>query len=48
MLEAGERPKQVAADCGFIDVDTFRRTFQRQVGITPAEYRRRYEVVEGS
>jgi transcriptional regulator GlxA family with amidase domain len=44
MLEAGERPKQAAADCGFGDIDTFRRAFQRQVGVTPAEYRRRYEV----
>ena len=26
-LEAGERPKQVAAACGFGDVDTFRRAF---------------------
>ncbi|MBM9400021.1 helix-turn-helix domain-containing protein [Gluconacetobacter azotocaptans] len=45
MLEAGERPKQAAAACGFGDIDTFRRAFQRQVGITPAEYRRRYETV---
>ena len=46
MLEAGERPKQVAAACGFGDIDTFRRAFQRQVGISPAEYRRRHEVVD--
>lgn len=46
MLEAGDRPKQVAGACGFADVDTFRRVFQRQVGITPAEYRRRHEVLE--
>jgi transcriptional regulator GlxA family with amidase domain len=43
MLETGERPKQAAADCGFGDIDTFRRAFQRQAGITPAEYRRRYD-----
>jgi transcriptional regulator GlxA family with amidase domain len=48
MLEAGDRPKQVAVACGFIDVDTFRRTFQRQMGITPSEYRRRYEVVDAA
>lgn len=42
-LEAGERPKQVAAACGFGDVDTFRRAFQRQAGVTPADYRRSYE-----
>lgn len=40
LLEAGERPKQVAAASGFADVDTFRRAFQRQLGMTPAEYRR--------
>lgn len=45
MLEAGERPKQAAAACGFGDIDTFRRAFKRQVGVTPAEYRRRYEIL---
>lgn len=44
-LEAGERPKQVAAACGFGDVDTFRRAFRRRVGVTPAEYRRRHETL---
>ena len=43
LLEAGERPKQVAASCGFGDVDTFRRAFSRQLGVTPADYRRRFE-----
>ncbi|QNK70020.1 GlxA family transcriptional regulator [Variovorax sp. PAMC26660] len=43
LLEAGgAAPKQVASQCGFADVDTLRRAFQRQVGITPAEYRKRY------
>lgn len=43
LLEAGEAaPKQVAAACGFSDVDTLRRAFQRRLGITPAEYRRRH------
>jgi transcriptional regulator GlxA family with amidase domain len=48
MLEAGERPKQAAAACGFGDVDTFRRAFQRQIGVTPAEYRRSYELVDAA
>lgn len=39
-LEAGDRPKQAAAACGFADIDTFRRAFQRRLGVTPAEYRR--------
>lgn len=35
-------PKQVAARCGFLSVDTFRRVFAKHVGITPAEYRKRH------
>lgn len=42
-LEAGEAaPKQVAARCGFADADTLRRAFRRQVGVTPADYRKRH------
>ncbi|WP_219211182.1 GlxA family transcriptional regulator [Variovorax boronicumulans] len=48
LLEAGEAaPKQVAAVCGFSDVDTLRRAFQRRLGITPAEYRRRHGHARG-
>jgi transcriptional regulator GlxA family with amidase domain len=36
------------AACGFGDSDTFRRAFQRQVGVTPAEYRRRYEAADAA
>ncbi|MBE7247174.1 MAG: helix-turn-helix domain-containing protein, partial [Actinomycetospora chiangmaiensis] len=43
LLESGALAlKQVAGACGFRDADTFRRAFQRQVGTTPAEYRRRH------
>ncbi|WDZ79798.1 GlxA family transcriptional regulator (plasmid) [Ensifer adhaerens] len=35
-------PKQVAARCGFADADTLRRAFVRHVGVTPAEYRKRF------
>ncbi|EJN03064.1 GlxA family transcriptional regulator [Phyllobacterium sp. YR531] len=43
MLEnAHHLPKQVAAACGFADVDTLRRAFMRQIGVTPAAYRRRF------
>ena len=43
LLEAGhDAPKQVAAQCGFGDPDTLRRAFVRQVGVTPAEYRKRF------
>lgn len=42
-LEHGlEAPKQVAAHCGFADADTLRRAFVRHVGVTPAEYRKRF------
>jgi len=43
LLEDGhDAPKQVAAQCGFADADTLRRAFSRQLGVTPAEYRKRY------
>jgi transcriptional regulator GlxA family with amidase domain len=43
LLESGEvAPKQVASQCGFANADTLRRTFARHVGVTPAEYRKRY------
>jgi len=43
LLEDGQAPpKQVAALCGFADADTLRRAFARQVGVTPADYRKRY------
>src|SRR5262249_42892592 len=35
-------PKQVADYCGFTNVNGLRRAFLRCVGITPAEYRKRY------
>jgi len=42
-LESGqESPKQVAVRCGFGDTNTMRRAFLRHVGVTPAEYRKRY------
>ncbi|MEW5624159.1 helix-turn-helix domain-containing protein [Pseudomonas putida] len=42
-LETGrEAPKQVAALCGFANADTLRRTFVKHVGVTPAEYRKRF------
>lgn len=43
LLEQGHAlPKQVAAHCGFADADTLRRAFARHVGVTPAEYRKRF------
>jgi len=38
-------PKQVASQCGFGDIDTFRRAFVRRVGITPADYRKRHGII---
>ncbi|WP_137933040.1 GlxA family transcriptional regulator [Mesorhizobium comanense] len=40
-----EAPKQVAARCGFADADTLRRAFARHVGVTPAEYRKRFAII---
>jgi transcriptional regulator GlxA family with amidase domain len=43
LLELGrEAPKQVAKSSGFADADTLRRAFARHVGVTPAEYRKRF------
>lgn len=48
LLESGhDAPKQVAVQCGFANADTLRRAFARHVGVTPAEYRRRYASVTG-
>ncbi|MBN3857282.1 MULTISPECIES: GlxA family transcriptional regulator [unclassified Paraburkholderia] len=37
-----EAPKRVAARCGFANADTLRRAFIKHVGVSPAEYRRRF------
>ena len=43
LLELGrEAPKKVAVDCGFANALTLRRAFIRHIGVTPAEYRKRY------
>jgi transcriptional regulator GlxA family with amidase domain len=42
-LDGGQcAPKQVAADCGFSNVDHLRRAFVQHAGVTPAEYRKRH------
>lgn len=42
LLEEGLQPKLAAARCGFRDIETFRRAFIRQLGISPAAYRDRH------
>ncbi len=43
LLEAGAAtPKQVAAQCGYANVDTLRRAFVKHVGVSPAVYRRHH------
>ncbi|KSV73077.1 helix-turn-helix domain-containing protein [Ensifer sp. YR511] len=45
MLKIASEPEEkweVAARCGFADADTLRRAFMRHVGVTPAEYRKRF------
>lgn len=45
LLEEGQHtPKQAAGKCGFSNVDIMRKAFLRHVGITPAEYRKRFAV----
>ena len=42
MLEQSERKlEQIARQCGFGDEDRMRLSFQRKLGMTPSEYRRR-------
>jgi transcriptional regulator GlxA family with amidase domain len=42
MLEqSGRNLEQIARQCGFGDEDRMRVTFQRHLGMTPSEYRRR-------
>ncbi len=46
-LERGTyAPKQVAALCGFSDVNHLRRAFVQHVGLTPADYRKQYAMPE--
>lgn len=49
LLELGnEAPKQVAVHCGFADADTLRRAFARHLGVTPAEYRKRFATLNST
>jgi transcriptional regulator GlxA family with amidase domain len=41
LFDASPSPP-VAVKCGFANADTLRRAFVRHVGVTPAEYRKRY------
>lgn len=43
MLEAGSLPvEQIAMEVGYEDASFFSRLFRREVGLTPAQYRRRF------
>ncbi len=48
LLEEGLPPKLAAARTGFHDVETFRRAFIRQLGISPAAYRDRHGLAGGT
>ncbi len=43
LLESNTAPKQVAAQVGFVDTDTLRRAFVRQVSVTPASYQKNFQ-----
>ena len=46
MLEAGDNPvERIADEVGYEDDGFFSRLFQRNVGLTPAQYRRRFGAV---
>lgn len=46
MLEAGEEPVEaIALSVGYRDAGFFSRLFRRKVGLTPAQYRRRFGVL---
>jgi transcriptional regulator GlxA family with amidase domain len=43
MLEAGDEPVEaIALEVGYQDASFFGRLFHRKVGLTPAQYRRRF------
>jgi AraC-like DNA-binding protein len=43
LLAGTDEPiKNVAEDCGFVNIETFYRAFNRHSGITPGEFRRRH------
>lgn len=44
MLEARDEPlERVVERCGYADVSSFRKLFAREVGMTPREYRLRFQ-----
>ena len=44
LLEDTHQPLQrIASSCGFSDVNTMRRTFAKTIGVTPNEYRSRFQ-----
>lgn len=45
LLETGQDPiEEIARQVGYEDTASFRRLFRRQVGMTPGDYRRKYQV----
>jgi transcriptional regulator GlxA family with amidase domain len=49
LLISGELPiKRIAQKCGFGSEETLRRSFVREVGITPRDYRERFSAKSGS
>ena len=43
MLESGDQPvESIALDVGYSEASFFSRLFRRKVGLTPAQYRRRF------
>lgn len=48
LLETGHEPiEEVARQVGYEDTASFRRLFRRQVGMTPGDYRRKFQLPPG-
>ncbi|MFT4006253.1 MAG: helix-turn-helix transcriptional regulator [Lacrimispora sp.] len=47
LIESNLTGNEIAYQCGYQDVDYFRRIFKKYMGITPKEYRQTYRLVEG-
>ena len=49
MLSAGPLPiKSIARRCGFGSEETMRRSFLRQIGVAPNDYRQRFQLGAGT
>jgi len=48
LIESPHNINEIAYNCGYNDVDYFRKNFKKQYGLSPNEYRKIYVVIETS